>query len=154
MMCALGSCVVVLPLHLRKCLYLPRKTFPLGVICITHNVYPLMTHLNTYFAHIFLSSLNICGLIDAKLPYDRNDLLFCKIHQPIKCTPCVLLIVEYTCHLSQLSALSVNLSFKVVYCFAGAITCLNPGGLALIVPGWLASIEALVCTMHIDCPVC
>jgi len=111
-----------------------------------------MTHLNTYFAHILLSSLNICGLIDAKLPYDRNDLLFYKIHCSIQCTPCILLIMEYACPLSPLSAPSVNSSFKVVYCLAGAVTCLNPSGLALIVPGWLAITEASVGTMQVDRP--
>ena len=130
------------------------KLFHWGVICVTRNVYPLMTHLNTYFAHILLSSLNICGLIDAKLPYDRNDPRFYKIHCSIQCTPRILLIVEYACPLSPLSASSINLSFKVVYCLAGAVTCLNPSFLALIVPGWSASTEASVGTMQLNHPVC
>ena len=108
------------------------KLFHCGFICVTY-VYPLTTHLNMYSAYILLSSLNICGLIDTKLPYNRNDPLFYKIHCSIKCTTCILLIVEYACPLSPLSAPSVNLCFKVVYCLAGAVTCLNPSGLALIV---------------------
>ena len=130
------------------------KLFRCGFIFVTCNVYPLTTHLNTYFAHILLRSLNICGLIDAKLPYDCNDPLFYKIHCSIQCTPCILLVVEYACPLSPLSAPSVNLSFKVVYWFAGAVTCLNPRGIAIIVPGWLASTEASVGTMQLDRPVC
>ena len=102
MICALGSCVTVLPLNYASVSVRPAKFFRCGFICGTRDVYPLMTHLNTYFAHILLSSLNICGLIDAKLPYDRNDLLFYQIHCSIQCTPCILLIVEYACPLSLL----------------------------------------------------